>query len=336
MTKPTAAMRQAIAEAEVGDDVWGEDPTVNKLETYAAAILGKPSAMFVPSGTMANQISIRELTNPGEEMIVEADAHIVHYENGAASALAGIQPALLKGERGILTPEQIENAIRIPDIHAPPTTLICLENTHNRAGGTIYSIETISEIHNIASSKNIAMHLDGARLFNAACATGISAKHYASHFETVAFCLSKGLGAPIGSMIVSSNERISRMRRIRKMYGGGMRQAGILAAAGLYALEHNIPKLHDDHKHAKLLSLNLEEIPGIGIDSTATQTNIVVFDVGSVSKNPDKLLDTLRNEGILVSRFTSTTFRAVMHLDITEEDVLYAIQVLKCTLSQTN
>ena len=332
MTKPSPGMRQAIAEAEVGDDVWGEDPTVNKLETYAAAMLGKPAAIFVPSGTMANQIAVRSLTNPGDEIIIETDAHIVRYESGAASALAGIQPCMLSAPRGILTAEQVEAAIRPPDIHNPPTTLICLENTHNRAGGTVYPLETISQIRDIATSRNIAMHLDGARLFNAVCATGIAPDVYASRFETVSFCLSKGLGAPVGSMVVSSESRIARMRRIRKMYGGGMRQAGILAAAGLYALEHNIARLHEDHANAQLLAQGLAKIPGIVIDEKAVETNIVIFDVGGINIEPDQLLNTLKDEGVLLSRFTPTTFRAVTHLDISRQDILDAMDILKNVL----
>ena len=327
-------MRQAIADADVGDDVWGEDPTVNKLEAYAAAMLGKPAAIFVPSGTMANQIAVRALTNPGDEIIIETDAHIVRYESGAASALSGIQPCMLSASRGILTAKQVEAAIRPPDIHNPPTTLICLENTHNRAGGTVYPLETISQIRDVATARNIAMHLDGARLFNAVCATGVTPDSYASHFETVSFCLSKGLGAPVGSMIVSSEARIARIRHIRKMYGGGMRQAGILAAAGLYALEYNIVRLHDDHKHAQLLAQRLSKIPGIVIDEKNVETNIITFDVNQLHQSPDNLLDALKHEGVLLSRFTPTTFRAVTHLGISHQDILDAIEVIDNTLLQ--
>ncbi len=333
MTKPSPGMRQAIAEAEVGDDVWGEDPTVNKLEAYAAEMLAKPAALFVPSGTMANQIAVRSQTNPGDEIIIETDAHIVRFESGAVSALSGIQPCMLSAPKGILSATQVDEAIRPPDIHNPPTTLICLENTHNRAGGTVYPLETISEIRDVATSRNIGMHLDGARLFNAVCATGVAPDVYASRFETVSFCLSKGLGAPVGSLVVSSEARVARMRRIRKMYGGGMRQAGILAAAGLYALEHNILKLHDDHKHAKLLAQGLAKIPGIAIDEDTVETNIVIFDVSGIRQSPDDLLETLKNEGVLMSRFTPTTFRAVTHLDISHQDISDAMDVISNTIA---
>ncbi len=332
MTKPSLGMRQAIAEAEVGDDVWGEDPTVNKLEAYAATILGKPAAIFFPSGTMANQIAVRSLTSPGDEMIIETDAHIVRYESGAVSALSGIQPCMLSAPHGILTPEQVEAAIRPPDIHNPPTTLICLENTHNRAGGTVYPLETISQIRDIATSRNIAMHLDGARLFNAVCATGIAPDVYAARFETVSFCLSKGLGAPVGSMVGSSETRIARMRRIRKMYGGGMRQAGVLAAAGLYALKHTIARLHEDHANAQRLAQGLAKIPEAEIDEKTVETNIVLFDVGGITQEPDQLLNRLKDEGLLVSRFTTTTFRAVTHLDVSQQDILDATDILKNVL----
>tara|TARA_B100000315_G_C14589901_1_gene595180 strand:- start:2734 stop:3771 length:1038 start_codon:yes stop_codon:yes gene_type:complete len=334
MTKPSPDMRRAIANADVGDDVWGEDPTVNKLEAYAATMLGKPAALFVPSGTMANQIAIRSLTNPGDEIIIETNAHIVQYESGAASALSGIQPCTLSAPRGIMTAEQVESAIKSPDIHNPLTSLICLENTHNRAGGTVYPLKTISQIRNIATARNIAMHLDGARLFNAVCATGVAPNIYASHFETVSFCLSKGLGAPVGSMLVSSKARIAQMRRIRKMYGGGMRQAGIIAAAGLYALKHNIVRLHDDHKHAQLLAQGLEKVPGIMIDAKKIETNIIIFDVGQFHQSQDNLFNALKREGLLLSRFTPTSFRAVTHLGITHQDIVDAIEIINNTFLQ--
>jgi threonine aldolase len=245
VTKPSPAMREAMAHAEVGDDVFGEDPTVNRLQDVAARLVGKEAALFVPSGTMANQLAVHLHTNPGDEMIVEGGSHVVRYESGAAAALSGVQTCWLSGARGILEPEQIEAAIRPPDYHNPPTTLISLENTHNRGGGAIYPLATIGAIRKIAEARRIAMHLDGARLFNAVVATGIAAADYARSFETVSFCLSKGLGAPVGSVICSDGGRIGKLRRLRKMFGGGMRQAGIVAAAGLYALEHNIESAHD-------------------------------------------------------------------------------------------
>jgi len=262
VTKPSPAMREAMAQAEVGDDVFGEDPTVNRLQEVAARLLGKEAALFVPSGTMGNQLCVRLHTRPGDEIIVEAGAHVVRYESGAAAGLSGVQTHWLPGTRGILEADQIEAAIRPPDYHNPPTTLICLENTHNRGGGTIYPLETTKAIRKVAEARGIAMHLDGARLFNAVVVTGVPAAEYARHFETVTFCLSKGLGAPVGSLICADRERVVKLRRLRKMFGGGMRQAGILAAAGLYALEHNIARLAEDHAHAKRLA---EALAGIKV-----------------------------------------------------------------------
>src|SRR5438034_5356192 len=266
VTKPSPAMREAMARAPVGDDVYGEDPTVNHLQEMAAALLGKAAALFVPSGIMANQLSIRVQTQPGDEVIVESRSHIVRYEHGAAAALAGVQLHWVGGDRGILEPGQVEAAIRPKDPYTIPTTLICLENTHNSGGGSIYPLSTIERIHTVARARGIPMHLDGARLFNAVVATGVSAAEYARHFETVSFCLSKGLGAPVGSLICADRERVVKLRRLRKMFGGGMRQAGILAAAGLYALEHNVARLAEDHAHAKRLAEALAGLPGVRIN----------------------------------------------------------------------
>ena len=237
VTTPTDGMRKAMARAEVGDDVYGEDPTANRLQDMAAALLGKRSALFVPSGTMANQLAIRSQTQPGQEVIVESTCHIVRYEQGAAGALAGVQLHWVTGERGIMTAEQVEAAIRPKDPHSIQTALICLENTHNAGGGTIYPLSTIEKIRTVAVKHGIPMHLDGARLLNAVAATTLPPASYAQHFETISMCLSKGLGAPVGSLLISSNlSLIDRARRFRRMYGGAMRQAGILAAAGIYAL----------------------------------------------------------------------------------------------------
>ncbi|MGH7252630.1 MAG: threonine aldolase family protein, partial [Nitrospiraceae bacterium] len=260
VTKPSPAMREAMARAPVGDDVYGEDPTVNRLQEMAAVLLGKAAALFVPSGIMANQLSIRVQTQPGDEVIVESRSHIVRYEHGAAAALAGVQLHWVSGDRGILKPEQVEAAIRPKDPYTIPTTLICLENTHNSGGGSIYPLSKIEQIRAVALARGIPMHLDGARLFNAVVATGVSAAEYARHFETVSFCLSKGLGAPVGSVIVSDRPTVDKLRRFRRMYGGGMRQAGILAAAGIYALDHNISRLKEDHDHARVLANVLRKI----------------------------------------------------------------------------
>jgi len=329
VTKPSAGMREAIAQAEVGDDVFGEDPTVNRLQKVAARLLGKEAALFVPSGTMANQLAVRLHTNPGDEMIVEAGSHVVRYESGAAAGLSGVQTCWLPGLRGILEPEQIETAIRPPDYHNPPTTLISLENTHNRGGGSIYPLPTILAIRKIAEARGIAMHLDGARLFNAVVATGIPAAEYARSFETVSFCLSKGLGAPVGSLICSDAGRIGKLRRLRKMFGGGMRQAGIIAAAGIYALEQNIERLAEDHRHAKQLADALVGLPGVQITPEHVETNIVVFDISETGRMAENMLGRLKAEGLLLVPFGPATLRAVTHLDISNSQIEEACAILK-------
>src|SRR5438034_1802255 len=329
VTKPSPAMREAMARAPVGDDVYGEDPTVNHLQEMAAALLGKAAALFVPSGIMANQLSIRVQTQPGDEVIVESRSHIVRYEHGAAAALAGVQLHWVGGDRGILEPGQVEAAIRPKDPYTIPTTLICLENTHNSGGGSIYPLSTIERIRTVARARGIPMHLDGARLFNAVVATGVSAAEYARHFETVSFCLSKGLGAPVGSLICADRERVVKLRRLRKMFGGGMRQAGILAAAGLYALEHNVARLAEDHAHAKRLAEALAGLPGVRINPAHVDTNIVVFDISETRRTADEVLALLKAEGLLLVPFSPTTLRAVTHLDISRDQIEQACAILK-------
>ena len=275
-------MREAMARAEVGDDVYGEDPTVNQLQARGAALVGKKAALFVPSGTLGNQLCLRAQAEPGREVIVERHSHIVRYEQGAAAALAGVQLHWINGVQGLMTAQQVEAAIRPKDAYSIQTALICLENTHNAGGGTIYPLAAIQGIRAVASTYKIPMHLDGARLFNAVVASGASAADYARHFETVTFCLSKGLGAPAGSLIATDDEGIlERLRRFRRMYGGAMRQAGILAAAGLYALEHNIQRLAEDHANARRLASLLAQIPAVSINLDTVETNILFFDVQS-------------------------------------------------------
>jgi threonine aldolase len=329
VTKPSPGMREAMAQAQVGDDVFGEDPTVNRLQEVSAELLGKEAALFVPSGTMANQLAVRLHTSPGDEIIVEAGSHVVRYESGAAAALSGVQTCWLTGTRGILEPEQIEAAVRTADYHNPPTTLISLENSHNRGGGSLYPLPTIAAIRKIADARKIAMHLDGARLFNAVVATSVPASVYARSFETVSFCLSKGLGAPVGSMICSDIGRIAKLRRLRKMFGGGMRQAGIIAAAGVYALEHNVDRLVEDHRHAKQLAGALVGLPGVRITPEHVETNIVVFDVSETGRGVEEVLARLKQEGLLLLPFGPTALRAVTHLDVTTDDIEQACAILK-------
>src|SRR5262245_21503901 len=302
VTKPSQAMRNAMAHADVGDDVYGEDPTVNRLQDMVAGMFGTKAALFVPSGTMGNHIAIRLHTQPGQEVIVESTAHIVRYEQGAAGALAGVQLHWVPGIRGLISPEQVEAAIRPKEPHTVQTALICLENTHNSGGGTIYPLATIERIRSVASAQGVPMHLDGARLFNAVTATTLPAASYAQHFETVSLCLSKGLGAPAGSLLLSNHTSLmERATRFRRMYVGAMRQAGILAAAGLYALEHHVGRLKEDHENAKRLARRLQQIPAVTINPQHVETNIVIFDVVNHRLTPTAIVAALKQEGVLIN-----------------------------------
>lgn len=328
VTKPSDAMRKAMARAEVGDDVYGEDPTVNRLQNMAATMLGKKAALFVPSGTMANQLSIRIQTHPGQEVIVESKSHIVRYEQGAAGALSGVQLNWVTGERGLMTAEQIEAAIRPKDPYSISTALICLENTHNAGGGTIYPLSTIERIRAVALKRGIPMHLDGARLFNAVAATTLPPASYAQNFETVSLCLSKGLGAPVGSLIMTNDPTlIDKAKRFRRMYGGAMRQAGILAAAGIYALEHNIGRLKEDHDNAKRLARKLQQIAAVSINLQHVDTNIVIFDVVNHRLSPPALVAALKQEGVLINAIGGASFRAVTHLDVSIKQIDEAAEI---------
>lgn len=322
VTVPTDGMRRAMARAEVGDDVYGEDPTVNRLQEMAAALLSKRFALFVPSGTMANQLAIRSQTQPGQEVIVESKSHIVRYEQGAAGALAGVQLHWVPGERGIMSAEQVEAAIRPTDPHSIATSLICLENTHNAGGGSIYPLATIEKIRALAAKHNIPMHLDGARLMNAVAATTLPPASYAQHFETISLCLSKGLGAPVGSLLISSDRQLmDRARRFRRMYGGAMRQAGILAAAGIYALEHHVARLTDDHSHAKKLARLLQQIPSVQIAPQHVETNIVIFDVTDQRRTPAEIVAALKEQGLLINAIGGLSYRAVTHLNVSAKQI---------------
>lgn len=328
VTKPSAEMRRVMAEAEVGDDVFGDDPTVNTLQEKVADMLGKEAALFTPSGTMANTIAILAHTQPGDEVIVERESHTFNYEVAGAAVMGGIQLNTILGDRGILEPEQIAREIREPNVHIPQTKLICLENTHNRGGGTIYPLEKIQAIHQLAQENYLKMHLDGARLFNACVATGISAKEYAQYFDSLMFCFSKGLGAPVGSILAGSKAFIQRAHRVRKMLGGGMRQVGILAAAALYVLENNVERLTEDHEHAKMLAKVLAKIKGFQVNPEHVETNIVVFDVSDSAFSVAEVLGKLKAKGILMLPFGHTLVRAVMHLDVSHEDIETTIQVV--------
>lgn len=335
VTKPTDEMRKAMARAEVGDDVYGEDPTVNRLQDMAANMLGKRFALFVPSGTMANQLAIRSQAQPGQEIIVESKSHIVRYEQGAAGALAGVQLHWIYGERGVMSAEQVEAAIRPNDPHSVTTALICLENTHNAGGGTIYPLSTIERIRAIAVRHGIPMHLDGARLFNAVAATTLPPTVYAQHFETVSLCLSKGLGAPVGSLLLSNDQQvIDRARRFRRMYGGAMRQAGIIAAAGIYALERHVTRLKTDHEHAKKLARLLQQVPAIQIVPQHVETNILIFDIIDERRTPTELVAALKEQGVLINALGGNTYRAVTHLNIATKQIEEAAAIFTKVLSR--
>jgi len=326
VTRPSAAMRAAMAAAEVGDDVYGEDPTVNALQARAARRTGKEAALFVPSGTMANQASIRALTRHGDLVLASEGAHIVRYESGAAAALSGVQVATI-GRAGLFDADDVRCAITPPDHHNAPTTLVALENTHNAAGGRIFPYDALTAIAHVARERGLRLHLDGARIFNAEAASGIPVAQWAEPFDTVSFCLSKGLGAPVGSLVCGTAATIDRVHRIRKMLGGGMRQAGILAAAGLYALEHNVHRLADDHAHARRLASGLVDL-GLVVDPFPA-TNIVIF----AGPPREGFGGALRAQGVLVNELAPGRFRAVTHLDVAAHDIDEALARIRTLLA---
>jgi threonine aldolase len=334
VTKPSLGMRQAIAQAEVGDDVFEDDPTVQKLEQTVAELLGKEKGLFVPSGTMANQIALRSLAHPGDEVLCEKNSHIFNYEVASASALSGLQLHPLIGNKGMITAEQIEPEIRPQDIHQAQTSLVAIENTHNRAGGTVFPLEEIKKIKELAKKYNMKMYLDGARLWNASVASSVPLEDYGKYFDAVSVCLSKGLGAPIGSVTCGTEEFIIKARRNRKMYGGGMRQVGIIAAAGIYAIENNFNRLMEDHRNAKFLAQNLAKIKGIQIDLESVQTNIVIFDIKNTGKEPAEISLKMKEKKVLLLPFGKTRMRAVTHLDVDREDITYAAEKFEEVFSE--
>jgi threonine aldolase len=329
VTKPSQGMRKAMAEAEVGDDVFHEDPSVNRLEEMVAALYGKEAALYVASGTMANQLAIRAQTHHGDEIIMERTSHPFNSEAGALAALAGVQVNLINGEHGIMDVEHIGAVVRTPNVHHAPTALICLENTHNRGGGSIWPLDKIRPIRELARSISVPMHLDGARLMNACVATGLTPNDYAQYFDSCTLCLSKGLGAPVGSLVIGSKEFVARAHRFRKQFGGGMRQAGILAAAGIYALEHNVERLAEDHLNAKRLAQGIAEIDGLDIDVNAVETNILYFHVRKPGLTVPMLLESLRTDGVLMLGTGPNSIRAVTHLDVSKEGIDQAVEVLR-------
>lgn len=329
VTRPTPAMMKAMIASPLGDDVLGDDPTVIKLEKETAKLLGKQAGLFVPSGTMGNQLAIMTHTRPGDEVVLDYESHIFRYEVAGAAVMSGVQFNALTGPGGVMSAEQIQEAIRPEDIHQPKTTLACLENTHNRAGGTVYPLEEVKKISAVCRKKKIKMHLDGARLWNASVATGIPLKEYAKHFDSVMVCFSKGMGCPVGSVLAGEKKFIAVAARNRKMMGGGMRQSGLLAGAGLYALKHNIKRMSDDHRRAKLLGRMISQISKIKIDLTSVQTNIIVFDIKRTGMNSEQAMKKLALKGLWVIPFGITKLRAVTHLDVDDGDIARAGKILK-------
>jgi threonine aldolase len=316
VTRPTPAMRAAMAQAEVGDDVMGEDPTVNRLQERVADLLGKEAALFVPSGTMSNQLCVKAHTQPGDEILCEATCHVYNYEGGAPAVLSGVTCRTLEGDYGILDLSQLEDKVRKVDDHEVRTRLVALENTHNRGGGRVYPLEKIEAISAWARPLGLAMHLDGARLWNAVVASGIPAEEWCRHFDSVSVCFSKGLGAPIGSALAGPRDFIVRARRIRKMLGGGMRQAGIAAAAALYALDHHVERLAVDHRHARLISHVIADTPGLRLDPPEVETNLVWFEVDAEWGSAEELTASLKEKGVLVQSVGAHVVRACTHLDV--------------------
>ncbi len=332
VTRPSPAMRKAMAEAPVGDDVYREDPTVRELEERVAAVLGKEAALFVPSGTMSNQLCLRTLTRPGDEVICHEDAHILHYEGGSAAALSGLQLRPLSGEYGILAPEAVVRAIRPAGEHFARTALVEMENTHNRCGGTVWPLAAMQAVAEVAWARGLKVHLDGARLWNAHVATGVPLSAYAATADSVSVCFSKGLGAPVGSALAGTREFVEEARRNRKKYGGAMRQAGIIAAGALYALEHNVGRLAEDHEKAALLAGYLQEVFGLRIVHPV-QTNILIVDVAELGMSAERVVETLRGHGVLCGAASSERVRFVTHLDVSFEAVKKAGEIMVHVLS---
>lgn len=337
VTKPTDAMRRAMASAEVGDDVYGEDPTVNRLQERAAEIFEKEAALFVPTGSMGNQIAVKVHTQPGQEVIIEERGHILNYELGASAVLAGvtIRPVKSGDGSGMLTWDEIAAVLHTDGIYDHTQTgLLCLENTHNLAGGRVMSTEFCAELSSEAHAVGLPVHMDGARIFNASVALDASVADLTRHCDSVQFCLSKGLGAPVGSMLVGSREFIAEARIWRKRLGGGMRQTGILAAAGLIALEESPKRLHEDHANAKTLAAGLAEIRGVMVDPEKVVTNIVIFDISGTGQTSAAISEKLKEKGILANGFGSL-IRMVTHCDVTSHDIAQTIERLNTILKSS-
>jgi threonine aldolase len=319
VTRPTEGMRRAMLEAPVGDDVFGEDPTVIRLEEHVADLLGKEAALYAPSGTMTNQIGVHVSTNRGDEVLLHEGSHIFVYEAGAPAMLSGVQLRTLAGENGVIDPDTVSAAVRPEDVHFPRSRLLCPENTHNTAGGKVFPLEDFAVVAKAAKDLGLKVHLDGARLFNAQAATGIPAREWCAHADTVSVCSSKGLGAPVGSLLAGNEETIREARRVRKAFGGGMRQAGIIAAAALYAFENHIERLSEDHARARNLAAGLREV---GYEASKPDTNLVLIAV----EDPPEYLGALAREGVLATPGKPGSIRLCTHLDVGDREIESAIE----------
>jgi len=333
VTRPTPAMRRAMMEAEVGDDVYGEDPTVNRLEQRAAEIADKDAALFVPTGTMGNTIAVKLLTEHGDEVICDARSHVFEYELAMMAWFSGCLARTVPTEDGIMTWNVIRTYIRPLSGHWAPTGLIAIENTHNMAGGSVYPLATIREISDGAHEMGLSVHMDGARVFNAAAALGVPVREIVAPVDTVMFCLSKALGAPVGSMLAGPKELIAKGRLYRKRLGGGMRQVGVLAAAGLIALEETPKRLPDDHCNAKFLGEGLSRIKGISLDAARIASNIVIFDVSGTGLPSAEISGRLKNVGVLINGINPRRMRAVTHYDVTRADCSQALQAIAAAVA---
>ena len=327
VTKPSKAMLEAMMNARVGDDVFSEDESVNELQKKCAELTGKEAALFVTSGVMGNQLAIKCHTNPGDEVIVESESHVLNYETAAPSVISGVQLLPVRGKSGILNSQDIKKYVRSKEYYFPVTKLICLENTHNRAGGVILPLDVIREVSVFAKENALRTHLDGARIFNAYAETKISVKEYSDHFDSVSFCFSKGLGCPVGSVLCGDYRFIEMARKWRKILGGGMRQVGFLAAAAIYALNNNVERLKEDNDKAKYFGNEISKISGIEIDLKSLQTNIVIFSSSKYSK--EEFMNKLKDKGVLISSGSYDNMRAVFHLDVTGSEVEKAIETIK-------
>ncbi len=332
ITRPTPTMRDAMAAAEVGDDVFGEDPTVNRLEEEVARRFGKEAAVYVPSGTMANQLAVHSLTQPGDEVLVERDCHIFNHESGAAAVLSGVLLRQLSGEHGVITADQVLASLRPEDDHHAPVTLVTAENTHNRSGGSIFPLDILRNLRLVTEERGIALHIDGARIFNASVATGIPLADYGSLCDTISCCFSKALGAPVGSALAGSTATIRRARRMRKMLGGGMRQAGILAAGALHALDHHVDRLAQDHARARRLASGLRSLAGFGVRNDPPDTNMVIVTV-EAPRTAEQVCRDLASHDVHTFDVSATEIRLVVHLELDDRHIDRTLEAFEAVAS---